>query len=509
MSPQKKLLLLGTFVHSKTPQDLDFFHNAGIAVDAQGKIAAMERGGAADGSGSEIKTRLLEKLGWSEAEVDVTEAAQGQFFFPGFVDTHIHAPQYANAGIFGKSSLLDWLETYTFPLESSLKDLAKARRVYARCVRRTLSHGTTTAAYFATIDVAATNLLADLCLSMGQRAFVGRVCMDATEVNPAYYRDASAEESLEATRQTIDHVRKMDPGFDIVSPILTPRFAPSCSREAMARLAQLHRETGLPIQTHISENLGEIQLVARLFPEADSYADVYDRFGLLTPRTVLAHAVHISDEEAELIARKGSKVSHCPCSNTCLTSGPARVRWMWDKGIDVGLGTDVSGGYSPSILEAARQAAMVSRHVAMGIDMPNDGGAAADDAAATGKDEAKDDAKERAKLTVEEVLYLATRGGARCVGLEDKIGGFAVGMEWDAQLVSLGQVGDDGDVREQDADEGPVDVFGWETWEDRLAKWLYNGDDRNTKRVWVKGRLVHRRGRGEGKDCEVKRKDHS
>ncbi|KAL7949892.1 hypothetical protein V8C42DRAFT_308894 [Trichoderma barbatum] len=481
MSPQRKLLLLGSFVHSKTQQDLDFLHNAGIAVDAQGKIAAIERDAQ---DLSQVKARLLSKLGWDEAEVDVTEAADGQFFFPGFVDTHIHAPQYANAGIFGKSSLLDWLETYTFPLEASLKDLSKARRVYARCIRRTLSHGTTTATYFATIDVAATNLLADLCLSMGQRAFVGRVCMDGTDVNPAYYRDGSASECLEATQQTIDHVRRIDPGFDVVSPILTPRFAPSCSREAMAGLAELHRQTGLPIQTHISENPGEIQLVAKLFPEADSYAGVYDKFGLLTPKTVLAHAVHISEEEADLIAHKGSKVSHCPCSNTCLTSGPARVRWMWDKGIDVGLGTDVSGGYSPSILEAARQAALVSRHVAMGIEIPQEGGAAALE---------KEKEKERVKLTVEEVLYLATRGGARCVGLEDRIGGFEVGMEWDAQLVSLSEVNDEGDVHDEDDDHGFVDMFGWESWGDRVAKWLYNGDDRNTKRVWVKGRLVHRR----------------
>ncbi|KAK0764485.1 hypothetical protein N5P37_003887 [Trichoderma harzianum] len=470
MSPQRKLLLLGTFVHSKTQQDLDFLHKAGIAVDAHGKIAAIERDAH---DLSEVKARLLAKLGWDEAEVDVTEATEGQFFFPGFVDTHIHASQYANAGIFGKSSLLEWLETYTFPLEASLKDLSKARRVYSRCIRRTLSHGTTTATYFATRDVPATNLLADLCLSMGQRAFVGRVCMDRPDMNPAYYRDASASESVEATQQVIDHIRTIDPGFDVVSPIITPRFAPSCSAEAMKGLAELHRQAGLPIQTHVSENPGEIQLVAQLFPESNSYTDLYDKCGLLTPRTVLAHAVHISEEEADLIAHNKSKVSHCPCSNTCLTSGPARVRWMWDKGIDVGLGTDVSGGYSPSILEAARQAAMVSRHVAMAIEEEKE--------------------KERAKLTVEEVLYLATRGGARCVGLEDKIGGFEVGMEWDAQLVTLNEVNGDGEVHDEDDDHGFVDMFGWETWGDRVAKWVYNGDDRNTKRVWVKGRLVHRR----------------
>lgn len=390
-----------------------------------------------------------------------------------FTDTHVHASQYPNVGLFGKTTLLDWLSKYTFPLESSLKDLAKARRVYTACVRKTLSHGTTTAAYYATIDVAATNLLADLCLSLGQRAFVGRVCMDSPQLCPAYYRDESAEAGLAATRATIRHVEGIDPRFELVSPILTPRFAPSCSSASMSGLAALQRETGLPVQTHVSENKGEVELVASMFPDSTSYSDVYDRHGLLTPRTVLAHAVHLDDGEADLLAARGTKVSHCPCSNSSLTSGAARVRWLWDKGVEVGLGTDMSGGYSPSILESARQAALVSRHVAMG-----------DDDAAAGGDG-------RNKLMVEEVLYLATKGGALCLGLEEKVGGFEVGKQWDAQLVGLRSVDVDGD--EEALEDGNVDVFGWEDWEEKIAKWLYVGDDRNTKKVWVKGREVHSR----------------
>lgn len=375
-------------------------------------------------------------------------------------------------GIFGKTTLLDWLSKYTFPLESSLKDLAKARRVYTACVRKTLAHGTTTAAYYATIDVAATNLLADLCLSIGQRAFVGRVCMDNPQLCPDYYKDESAEAGLAATRATIRHVESIDPTFEIVSPILTPRFAPSCSSASMSGLAAIQRETGLPVQTHVSENKGEVGLVAGMFPDAASYSDVYDRHGLLTPRTVLAHAVHLDDAEADLLAARGTKVSHCPCSNSSLTSGAARVRWLWDRGVGVGLGTDMSGGYSPSILESARQAALVSRHVAMGDD--DDDGAAGDG---------------RNKLMVEEVLYLATKGGALCLGLEEKVGGFEVGKQWDAQLVGLRSVGDG----EETLEDGNVDVFGWEDWEEKIAKWLYVGDDRNTKKVWVKGREVHSR----------------
>ncbi|KAM6515870.1 hypothetical protein FALCPG4_014076 [Fusarium falciforme] len=464
MTGLRKQVFAGTFISSKSPQELNYLHNALICVDGEGRIARVDK---EPGSVSKLE-KTLKTLGWAASEVDIHVAQPGQFFFPGFIDSHVHAPQYPNVGIFGKTTLMEWLEKYTFPMESSLKDLDKARRVYAACVRRTLSHGTTTAAYYATIDVAATNLLADICFDIGQRAFVGRVCMDNPTTCPSYYRDETAQESLERTRETIQHVQDIDPDFKLICPILTPRFAPSCSSEAMRGLADIQREMDLPVQTHISENEGEIALVAKQFPESGSYAEVYDNHGLLTRRTILAHAVHLSEEEAALVARRGSKVSHCPCSNSSLTSGAARVRWMWDRGITVGLGTDMSGGYSPSVLEAARQAALVSRHVAMGV--------------AAGAE------RERSKLTAEEVLYLGTRGGAEVVGLGDRVGGFEEGMEWDAQLIGLGQVDEDGMGQ-----DGNVDVFGWETWEERMAKWLFNGDDRNVKKVWVRGRLVHER----------------
>ncbi|RYP29464.1 hypothetical protein DL767_006733 [Monosporascus sp. MG133] len=467
-------LFIGTFIHSKKLDELEYLHDTAICVDKSGKIVAIEP--QCDQKKAEVS--LYSRLGWSAADVAVTIANDSQFFFPGFIDTHVHAPQYPNVGVFGKSTLLDWLNTYTFPMEASLSDLPKARKVYTRCIRRTLAHGTTTAAYHATIHVPATNLLADLCLSMGQRAFVGRVCMD--RMGPDYYLDETAGEALAASRASIEHIREIDPGFALVSPILTPRFAPACSDGVLAGLGQLQRETGLPVQTHISENRGEVGLVRELFPRSRHYTAVYDEHGLLGPRTILAHAVHLGDDEADMIAARGAKIAHCPCSNSAITSGEARVRWLLDKGIAVGLGTDMSGGYSPSVLEAARLATLVSNHLAM--DGERRGG---DDASEPGE-------RERAKLSVEDVLYLATRGGAEVVGLQDRIGGFRVGMEWDAQLVSLGAVGDD--VAEDDMqDYGNVDVFGWESWDERVAKWVYNGDDRNTRMVWVRGRLVHER----------------
>lgn len=310
--------------------------------------------------------------------------------------------------------------------------------------------------------------------------------MDRPGFNPDYYSDASPEAATLATLATIEHINKIDPNHDIVAPILTPRFAPSCTEESMSALAKLQKQHNLLAQTHIAENENEIQLVAELYPDSKSYANVYDDCGLLNSKMILAHAVHLSEEEAMLISQRRAKIAHCPCSNSSLTSGAARVRWLWDKGIDIGLGTDVSGGYSSSILEAARQALLVSRHVATGT---------------------APEQQERCKLTVEEVLFLATRGGAQVVGLEDKIGGFEVGKDWDAQLIGWAAAPEaeadapatnghaaNGTAPAKHQDDGNMIVFGWESWDDVIAKWLFCGDDRNTKNVWVKGRLVHTRG---------------
>ncbi|KAL1900072.1 hypothetical protein Cpir12675_001072 [Ceratocystis pirilliformis] len=468
--PQRQhQLFLGNFIHSKSREELEYWHNTAVAVSTEGVILAIEK----DCDEAKARAELLSRLKWSPSDVEVTVTSEKQFFFPGLIDTHVHASQYPNVGIFGKSTLLDWLDTYTFPLESSLADRAKAQRVYTACVRRTLSHGTTAASYFATQSTESTNVLADVCLSLGQRALIGRVCMDNAAMCPEYYRDESAETARIATEKSIDYIRKIDPTYEIIKPILTPRFAPSCSSASMTALGKIAAETGLPVQTHISENKPECELVNSLFPEAGSYTNVYENSQLLTPRTILAHGIWLSEEEAALISQRGSKISHCPCSNTSITSGTARIRWLWNHGIDVGLGTDMSGGYSPSVLDAARQAALVSRHVAMGM--------------AEGKE------RESSKLTVEEVLYLATKGGAIVMGMEDRVGSFAVGMHWDAIQIKLATITELGDREEDGGEAGNVDIFGWESWDEMVAKWLYNGDDRNCKKVWVKGRLVHQR----------------
>lgn len=345
--------------------------------------------------------------------------------------------------------------------------MKRAEYIYSKVIQRTLSHGTTTAAYYATVHAPATNLLADLALKLGQRAFVGRVCM--TQNSPDFYRDESEEEAQKADLAVIEHIKSIDPTYEQVSPIFTPRFAPTCTHDSMKWMGDMMKKTGIPCQTHISENEGEIAWVKELFPESKSYADVYDKANILTDKTILAHAIHLSEDEVSLVKERNCGISHCPVSNSSITSGEAPIRSYLNKGIKVGLGSDCSGGFAPSILEVAKHALLVSRHLTMTTKQNVD------------------------KLSIEEVLYLATVGGAKVCNLENSLGNFEVGKKWDAQLIDL------------EAKDSPIDVFDWQhpsksqedTYEsimdNLIAKWLFNGDDRNTTKVWVGGKLVSSR----------------
>lgn len=379
--------------------------------------------------------------------INHTELGQDGFFFPGFIDTHIHASQYPNSGLFGKTTLLDWLNEYTFPLESKLFDLNIANQIYNKIIKRTLSYGTTTAAYYTTIHLESSKLMARLCLKYNQRAYIGKICMNQN--SPSYYIESSARESIDTTTQLIDYIKELNDSR--ISPVITPRFAPSCDETLLSQLGQLAKQNNLPIQTHLSENVNEIEWVEQLFPKNSNYTDVYDKNGLLTQKTILAHCIHLNEDELNVIRNQKSGISHCPISNSCLGSGECPTRKILNKGIDIGLGTDISAGYSPSILEVARHAHMVSRHLS------------------------KHENNDSLKLSIVECLYLATMGGAHVMGLQDTIGSFDVNKQFDSQFIDL------------TARNSPIDLFPWEKQTEKLEKWFFNGDDRNVITVWVGG----------------------
>ncbi|ELU04611.1 hypothetical protein CAPTEDRAFT_178545 [Capitella teleta] len=242
----------------------------------------------------------------------------------------------------------------------------------------------------------------------------------------------------------------------LVSPIITPRFAPACDMELMQGLANLSRSYDLPIQSHISENKSEINWIKELYPQSLHYSDVYDRCGLFTNKTVMAHGIYLCDEELDLIVDRGVGIAHCPNSNTSLRSGLCDVRRLLDHGIKVGLGTDVSGGFSPSMLNAIRMSTQVSNTISM-------------------------QKNKYEHLDYREAFRLATLGGSKVMGLDKEIGNFEKGKQFDALRINPYVI------------DSPYDLFKRDEIEDSIQKFFYLGDDRNITNVYVAGREVHAR----------------
>lgn len=372
---------------------------------------------------------------------------------PGLVDTHIHAAQYSFAGSNVDLPLLDWLTKYTFPVELKFQNLDFAEEIYTRVVRRTLKNGTTTACYFGTIYTDSSLLLAEIIDKFGQRAFVGKVCMDMNVTVPEYKE--TTEVSVEETERFVS--RMLQKNYSRVKPIVTPRFSLSCSETLLGKLGNLAKTHNLPIQSHISENSSEVAAVKNLFPDYKNYTDVYDRNNLLTDKTVMAHGCYLSAEELQVFQERGAALSHCPNSNLSLSSGFLNVLEVMKHKVKIGLGTDVAGGYSSSMLDAIRRAVMVSNILL--INKINE-----------------------KSLTLKEVFRLATLGGSQALGLDKEIGNFEVGKEFDALLIN------------PKASDSPIDLFSGdfagEPSEAIIQKFLYIGDDRNIEEVYVGGKQV-------------------
>ena len=429
----------GPLIHSPSLGELSISESL-LGIDTTGKIAFIR-------PHHELDTVRYE---FEFEESSLVQLSPSQFLVPGFVDTHIHAPQFPNIGLGLDKPLLEWLEAYTFPLEARFKDTAYARRVYNDVIRHTLRSGTTTACYYTSVHAAASKAMCDLMLEVGQRGLVGKTCMDRS--SPASLCE-TVESCVEGSRQLIEHISQL--GSPLLSPILTPRFALSCSTECMRALAALAREGHWHIQTHISENRREVELVRELFPEAASYAQLYRSCGLLTDRTVLAHAVHLTDQEVEICREERVGIAHCPVSNFALQSGLLDCRALLERQLKVGLGTDVSGGYAVSMLEVMRQALIASSCVGF---------------------QRRDPAYR--PLDYREAFYLGTLGGAAVLGLEDTVGSFEEGKDFDALLVDMSSPACQSQLL---SDLSVSELF---------QRFFYTGDDRNIRGVYVRGRKI-------------------
>lgn len=366
-----------------------------------------------------------------------------KIIIPGFVDLHVHAPQYANLGLGLDKELMPWLQAYTFPEEAKYSDINYAKKVYSSFIRDLWRFGTTRACVFATIHKNTTKLLMDLFDEAGLGAYVGKVNMDR---NSADNLTETREDSLKDTEEIL---KEYGNKYDLVKPIITPRFVPTCCSGLMKGLGELAKKYNVPVQSHLCENTGEINFVKELHPDSKNYASVYDEAGLFGDvPTIMAHCVLVNEDEIELMVRKKVFVAHSPNSNFNLASGIAPIRRLISRGVTVALASDVGGGHSLSmmnIIVSSAQASNIKWVESNRVDKP---------------------------LNTSDLFYLATKGGGKFFG---KVGSFEEGYEFDALVI----------------DDSTLPIFKELSLAERLQKFIYAGDDRNIMIRYIAGKEIN------------------
>jgi len=352
----------------------------------------------------------------------------GKLIIPGLSDLHLHASQYSNTGLGLDLELLDWLDTYTFPEESKYKDIEYAKKAYQTFVDDLAKTATTRASIFATLHTNMTLLLMDLLEQKKICAYVGKVGMDRN--CPDFYIEKNGKEE---TLRFVEECQKRN--YKFVKPIITPRFTISCTDEYMKYMGELAKKYNIAVQSHLSENFGEIDFVRQLRPNDKFYGESYDKNGLFGKevKTVMAHCVHCPKEESELIKKNGVYIAHCPTSNSNISSGICPAGRYLREGYNIGIGSDISGGHTLDLFEVIRHAIQVSK---MNLRYINP--------------------KEK-PLTLSETFFMATNKGGSFFG---KVGVFEKDYEFDAIVLDESLIKN---VREYNEKE-------------RLERFIYNKD---------------------------------
>ncbi|MDQ1147433.1 guanine deaminase [Bacillus sp. SORGH_AS 510] len=445
----------GTAFTSDTPTKLNILNDYLYCVDTKGMLEKIVAPDHAD---------YKPLLAAYEGRENFHRLADGHYLLPGFVDLHVHAPQWAQSGTALDLPLYEWLNTYTFPLEAKYSDLVFAKNVYEDLVNTLLANGTTTALYFATVHKEASILLAEICAKKGQRGLVGKVVMDDPEQNPSYYRDKDTETALADTEEFILAVKELAKTVKQgVYPVVTPRFIPSCTDEALKGLGKLAAKYDTHIQSHCSESDWAHNYVQERFFTHDAFA--LNNFQLLTDKSVMAHCNFLDNEDAALFAKTGTAIAHCPLSNAYFANSVLPIASLKAKGIDIGLGSDISAGATPSLYDNAKQAVVSSRMLEDGVNasLPADKRGVP-----------------HSRITINEAFYLATAGGGESLNLP--IGRIQENYTWDVQII---------DTRVSTAKLPIFDPN--EDLYNTFQKIMYNVRPENIREVWVQGEKVHSR----------------
>ncbi len=417
-----KEILKGHIVHAPAPGELEIVENGYLVLEG-GVIAG-----------------IYQTLPPEHRDGTVHDYGD-KLILQSFADMHLHAPQYPMLGMGMDLPLLDWLNTYTFDVESRFADTDFARKVYARLARELITNGTTRICMFSSLHTDATWVLMEELEKAGVTGYVGKVNMDRNSKEGVYQE--TTEESVAETIRWLEGCR-----FEHVKPILTPRFTPSCTDELMAALGRIKAERGLYVQSHISENLAEMAWVRQLHPDCERYWESYDKFGLWGDHTVMAHCVHSDEVERRAMREHNVLAVHCGDSNINVSSGICPVRQMLNEGVWVALGSDIAGGQQLPMYRVITTSIRSSK-----------------------VRQIMDDWK-TPFLTVPEGYYLGTTAGHKYFGAGD---GFAVGDALHAVVV------DDSDF--------PMPVRPL-TLNERFERALYMMEQRSIAAVWSEGRCV-------------------
>jgi guanine deaminase len=416
-----------------------------VEVDAEGRITAV---GSVGDQPAGVPPGVVDLRPW--------------VVLPGMVDLHAHLPQVPNAGLGYALPLLDWLDDLTFPTERSWADPAVAERLAPAIFRAFAAAGTTTLLAYGVVYEAAMDAAFRAAEAHGIRAILGKVMMDRSTYDPTIERSTILERTLRESRALAERWHGAADGR--LGYAVTPRFAISCTAELLRESAALATDLGCWWQSHVSEDRAEIAEVARLFPEARDYVDIYDRAGALGPRSVLAHAIHLSPEEEARLAETGTRIAHCPTSNLFIGAGVMPLSDRLAAGIGVGLGSDVSGGPELSMFGVMRTGAYAQQALR----------ATAQVSAAS--------ASSSTPLGPLDWLRLATLDGARALGLDDRIGSIEPGKEADLIAVDPGATAPLG-----------ADLEGAGLLDDPsllVSRLIFRADAAMVRAAWVRGRRL-------------------
>lgn len=411
-------VLTGAIASPRSRESMDWWPDGALVVDQKGSFAYVGQRDSLPEQYHALPQQQIDGL-----------------IFPGFIDAHVHLPQLDCRGKFGET-LMEWLHDFIYPAEQRFENENIARNTAQRFFRALIETGTTTAMVFGTSHERATHIAFEEAEHCGLRIIMGSMLMD---------RNAPQALCVEASQAQYAMERLIE-RWHLATPLLryavSPRFAPACSPELLRMAGDTARRHSLHVQTHFNESPGEIASVRALFPEAESYADVYEASGLLGPNTILGHSVHTDVRQLQQIAATSTAVAHCPDSNLFLGSGRFPLEAHLEHGIRIALGSDVGAGTTLSMLSVMRSMSH-----------------------AQGK-----------SLHPFLPLYHATLGAAEALGLDNETGSLTAGKSADLITISLSP---EPGANEAFISGNPIDI---------ASALLYSTSEEHIQRLWVRGK---------------------